>query len=537
MKKIEFLIFMLIMLLTISVKADSTVTMNLVNCSETSIRENGKLECDITIQYDEDELTVNKLVFTYDTKLNLVFKNGTNTAVTTNKNKIQIASPRLTITPGDTIGKMIITVPSDLASGSYPINFSDIQASNAREADAVYTVSNLTKNMNVINLNLKELKIDGKVISGFSSEKLEYAYTTGNGDISIDAKGVSDNVKISGLGGVRVGQTGTTVHEVFVELDGSNAQKIYKINITYKPEVMKSNDNTLKSLELYNGEEKLDFAFDTKKTSFNYNVLTDVEKLTIKATVNNEKASFVNKYGPRDINLNYGKNKVEIRVKAENGTTKTYTLNITREDGRSDDATLSELSVDKVKVLLTKDNFEYKVDVKYNVKSSMIIARPSNSKASVEFMDIDLVDGENQPIVIKVTSEKGTTKEYKVIINRLSEEVSKVVLETIEIKGHDISFEKDKTTYDLNLAEEEETLDIVVKPDTITKEFLGNKDLRNNSVVIVRVVDDDGEKRYTLNIHKPEKSSLEWLCYTIFGLGFLTFLLSIIYSIKKKKQY
>ena len=86
-----------------------------------------------------------------------------------------------------------------------------------------------------------------------------------------------------------------------------------------------STDADLSSLKI-NGESVSGFRAKT----YNYNIVVDgaAESVTIKATTNNDNASFVNDYGPREEKLEYGPNKIELKVQAESGDIKTSTLNI-----------------------------------------------------------------------------------------------------------------------------------------------------------------------------------------------------------------
>ena len=68
--------------------------------------------------------------------------------------------------------------------------------------------------------------------------------------------------------------------------------------------------------------------FKAQTTSYNVTVPTDVESVTIYANAQDSKAKIS---GVGKQNLQTGKNEFEVVVTAEDGTTKTYTLNITRD--------------------------------------------------------------------------------------------------------------------------------------------------------------------------------------------------------------
>ncbi len=87
----------------------------------------------------------------------------------------------------------------------------------------------------------------------------------------------------------------------------------------------KSNDNTLKSLIISSGS--LDFNKDI--TEYTINVTNDIDSITIDAVANDDGAKIT---GTGNQKLVVGENIVSLLVTAEDGSTKTYTINITREE-------------------------------------------------------------------------------------------------------------------------------------------------------------------------------------------------------------
>ena len=266
-------------------------------------------------------------------------------------------------------------------------------------------------------------------------------------------------------------------------------------------------------------------------------VKTDVTKLTIKATLNNSKAKFVEDYGPREVELDYGENILHVRVESESGDVADYSIKVNREDGRSADTTLSKLVVNDVEVELKDKVYEYNVSVRYNELKSHIDVTPTNKASQVDYKDIDLVSGVNEPIIITVTSENKKTQEYKVIITRLSEEESKITLEKVEVVNYDIKFDKHQENYDIHLRDGDTKLDFVVLPnDGIKVNELNNENLKNKSTVILRITDDEKTWTYYFNIIAKEEGSNKTLIYII--LITLLFIVAgaIVYFVIKKKK-
>ena len=94
---------------------------------------------------------------------------------------------------------------------------------------------------------------------------------------------------------------------------------------------IKSTDNTLKDLKV-NKQTVVNFSPTTY--SYSMQVESKVTSADIGATLNNNTAKFVDKFGPRNIPLDYGENEAKIKVKAANGDVLEYVINITRNDNR-----------------------------------------------------------------------------------------------------------------------------------------------------------------------------------------------------------
>lgn len=95
----------------------------------------------------------------------------------------------------------------------------------------------------------------------------------------------------------------------------------------------KSSDNSLSSLTLSAG--KLSPAFQYNITSYTAEVENDVTSVVVSAKANNEKATVESVKGGEKLAV--GSNKIRIVVKAENGVTTTYVVNVTRKAAGDDE--------------------------------------------------------------------------------------------------------------------------------------------------------------------------------------------------------
>lgn len=103
----------------------------------------------------------------------------------------------------------------------------------------------------------------------------------------------------------------------------SNASNLNKTPSKPKETPTKDNQNTLKSLTASEG--KLSPNFQAKETSYSVDVLSDVNKIDIQAVPTSSKAK-VTGTGTKELKI--GENIFMIKVTAENGLVKTYTISV-----------------------------------------------------------------------------------------------------------------------------------------------------------------------------------------------------------------
>ena len=222
-------------------------------------------------------------------------------------------------------------------------------------------------------------------------------------------------------------------------------------------ETPKSNNANLQSLIVSEGS--LSPEFDAKKIDYTVTVPYATESLTITGKTADPKASMNPENGVVTVdNLEVGVPKpASIKVKAEDGTEKTYTITVTREGN----AYLQSLkpSQGSLSPAFSPTETSYTVTVPYETTSLIVTGTkadvnatmtPSNGK--LEFVNLSVDTPSEQ--TIKLTSEDGkTTKEYKV----------KVIRQHAEIKMVRVpagSFQRD---------EGEENISVITKPYSLSK--------------------------------------------------------------------
>ena len=161
-------------------------------------------------------------------------------------------------------------------------------------------------------------------------------------------------------------------------------------------------------------------------------------------------------------------------------------------------------------IIIEKD--EKSLDVKYEAESDKAIANIQNNE------NIDIT----KPIIVKVTAEDGTFKEYT--INAKYREISSNKnVKNITVDSYDLGFDSTKFEYDLviNSSETELTINVELEDEKTKYEINGNSNLENGSVITIDVkAEDESSITYKINIIKeveivPKKSGVGKVITTI----------------------
>lgn len=316
---------------------------------------------------------------------------------------------------------------------------------------------------------------------------------------------------------------------------------------TVEPE--KSSDATLKMLgigESAKKPSKYDFSgFKVSTLNYSITVPYDVEGLQVYYTLSDSKAtcSITGNTG-----FEVGKNEIKVTVTAEDGTQKTYTINVTREEEKSGDATLSLLGIGKSAKEpseydfsgFTKNTYEYSVTVPYEVTSLDVYYTLSKSTSIADVSgSSDFKVGENA-IQILVTAEDGTQKTYTINVTRESEKIAtqqpneneqnpnnkpeevptnqpdtnSLKLETLEISKGKLSpaFDSSITNYSVTVGSSVTKLDItaVANDENATIEIAGNEELKEGkNIITILVRNSDNSEVVTYQINVTQKSGFD----------------------------
>ena len=210
-------------------------------------------------------------------------------------------------------------------------------------------------------------------------------------------------------------------------LSGANASRSISVKV---PPVPKSSNNNLSSLSVNPGSVN----FSKSTTTYNLTVDHDVSTMSIQASAEDSKAR-VSGAGNKSLSV-YG-NRFNLVVTAEDGSTKTYTVNVTRRDERgstaplSGNANLSRLEVEEYSLEFSPDLLAYSLEVENHVSSINLSASAEHSAAKVEIQKPDTLELGSNMITITVTAENGDTKVYTLEVLR-DDSASILAMEDLE---------------------------------------------------------------------------------------------------------
>ena len=217
--------------------------------------------------------------------------------------------------------------------------------------------------------------------------------------------------------------TGTKINISYTGVkasDGSADANIGTVAYSATVAAPLSTENNLASLTVAGAT--LSPAFSAGTTSYTTTVPFSTSKLNVTATAKDSKA----KVTVNSPNLTPGgKTNVTVTVKAENGSTKTYTIVVTREQDpnyvASANNNLSGISVEGflLSPVFSADKTSYIVWAPYETESVNITGTAADTKANVEVVGGDnLAAGKDNEVKVICTAENGEKKTYTVIVKR-----------------------------------------------------------------------------------------------------------------------
>lgn len=269
---------------------------------------------------------------------------------------------------------------------------------------------------------LKTLDVSGyTLIPGFKSNVNTYSIKVKNNITGLNVKAIANSdkasVSISGNKNWKEGNNTITI-KVTAE-DGSVNNYIVNVereSSESKKDDSKSSDNYLKELTIQSSHE-IKPKFNKSVMSYNITVPYEVEKLNLNA-ITSEKNAKVEITGNEKFKVGE-LNVVEIKVTAEDGTVRIYSLNVTRSTTSSKTG-LKNIEIKDVELspLFNSNTLEYKAKVKGNKDKLDISATTIDSNSKFEIIGNENLKVGHNNILIKVTDEQGFSSYYSIDVEK-----------------------------------------------------------------------------------------------------------------------
>lgn len=269
---------------------------------------------------------------------------------------------------------------------------------------------------------LKILDVSGyTLIPGFKSNVNTYSIKVKNNITGLNVKAIanSDKASVSISGNKNWKEGNNTITIKVIAEDGSVNNYIVNVereSSESKKDDSKSSDNYLKELTIQSSHE-IKPKFNKSVMSYNITVPYEVEKLNLNA-ITSEKNAKVEITGNEKFKVGE-LNVVEIKVTAEDGTVRIYSLNVTRSTTSSKTG-LKNIAIKDVELspLFNSNTLEYKAKVKGNKDKLDISATTIDSNSKFEIIGNENLKVGHNNILIKVTDEQGFSSYYSIDVEK-----------------------------------------------------------------------------------------------------------------------
>ena len=286
--------------------------------------------------------------------------------------------------------------------------------------------------------------------------------------------------------------------------------------------------------------------------SMGYKIEVNSSKISVFATLTSSDASYVEGYEPRTVDLDYGENKILIKIKNKEGKVRTYTIIATRTDNRVSNNLLTDLTVSKGKIEFDPYVTDYNIEVPKNTKKVSINGTLASDTSSFvegnEPREIELTE-DITTSVLEVISESGITRSYVLtFIKKGAEEETSTsaYLDTLTIEGTALDFNKEIYEYSVTVPYEYSSVNVYAFPesDNAFATVEGDRGLKvgaNNLKITVK--NGKQTKTYTVTVIRKEAGleisndvTLSSLTVKDYGIDFSPEKLDYTIKIKREKS-
>lgn len=372
---------------------------------------------------------------------------------------------------GDNI-KRVMAIAEDGSTKTYTINIYRPASDNNNLADITTNVGTLTPE--------------------FDKDVTEYTIDVENEITSITINGIKEDplatVKGNGKYALSVGDNEITL----IVTSESGLTKTYLITVNRKP-----NSNAyLKSITTSEGV--IVPAFDKTELKYTINVENNVESILINGTPE-VKTTIVT--GNGTYNLNSGSNVFTLTTLAEDKTTTlTYEIEVIRDLSENDNISSLIIEEGALTPKFESNVIAYDVVVPNEVTKGTFHVELEDEKATYEIIgNEDFVVGNNE-VIVRVKSEAGLTKDYRINITRQEMEDNSSYLSNLTVSTGTLTpeFNKEKQFYTVEVPYNTSSMKVTATSEDSLATITGTGTYKLNvgdNLITVRVKSVDGKIR------------------------------------------
>lgn len=223
-----------------------------------------------------------------------------------------------------------------------------------------------------------------------------------------------------------------------------------------------------------------------------------------------------------------------------------------KEEEKSNNANLKSLTVENQELVpkFSSTTTSYTIKVAKDITKLELKAEPEDAKAKVTVQGNEqLKEGENN-IVISVSAEDGTVKQYEIKATKEAE--TKILgLQSLKIKNTNIEtiFKPEQYDYEIEIKEETKLeIEAMANDEMATVEILGNEDLQEGENIITIIVSSqDGTQKVTYqikankiaNVAPSVAKQVDVKLYVYIAIGailLIALIIVIVYTITHRNQ-
>lgn len=197
---------------------------------------------------------------------------------------------------------------------------------------------------------------------------------------------------------------------------------------------------------------------------------------------------------------------------------------------------LSSLTIAGNNVELIPGTYTYNITVPYETKKATINYNTNNANTKVEVNGNNNLKTGLNTYHLKLIDTNGNSANYVLVVNREEKVLSNDSgIKSIGIKDILFEFDENKINYNLKIPYFKNSLDFNIRlnNENAKYEILNNNDLKDQSIITIKVTAEDGTTTdYKIKIEKE----FPYLVVVVLPLSFILLLILIILIIRQKKR-